>query len=89
MDKDPAMSLMVRRTEIGRGKRIAVTVAALLILAGLIGVVVSGFSGQHVPQNAAAMTTPVAAAPPKVAWRPWWLQSSASPPRLHPGPKSP
>ena len=73
MDKAPAMSLMVRRAKIGRGKRVAIMVAVVLAVAGLVGVVVAGFRGRHIPQNAAAMTTPVAAAPAKVAWRPWWL----------------
>jgi len=73
MDKDQSMTIMVRRTKTGRGRRIVITVAAVVIVAGLIGVVVTGFRGRDIPQNAAAMTTPVAATPAKVAWKPWWL----------------
>jgi flagellar basal body-associated protein FliL len=73
MAKDREMSEMVRNTKIGRGRRVAILVAAVVLVAVLIGVVVAGFRGRHISQNAAAMTTPVAAAPAKVAWRPWWL----------------
>ena len=73
MAKDREMSEMVRHTKIGRGRRVAILVAAVVLVAVLIGVVVTGFRGGHVSQNAAAMTTPVGAAPAKVAWRPWWL----------------
>lgn len=73
MDKDPAMDVMVKRSEIGRGKRVVITVAVALVVAGLIGVVAAGFRGRHIPQNAAAMTTP-APATAKAGWRPWWLQ---------------
>jgi len=64
---------MVRRTEIGRGKRVVIMVAVLLVMVALIGVVAAGFRGRRIPQNAAAMTTP-APATAKAAWRPWWLQ---------------
>jgi hypothetical protein len=72
MAKDREMMEMVRRTKIGRGRRVAITVAAAMLVALLIGMVVVGFHGRNIWQNAAAMTTPVPAAA-KVAWRPWWL----------------
>jgi hypothetical protein len=73
MDKDPSVDVIVKRTEIGRGRRVVILVAVVLVAAGLIGVVAVGFRGRNIPQNAAAMTTPV---PPtaKAGWRPWWLQ---------------
>jgi len=73
MDKDPSMDVIVKRTEIGRGKRVAILIAVVFAVAGLIGVVAAGFHGRHIPQNAAAMTTP-AAVTAKTGWRPWWLQ---------------
>ena len=73
MDKDPAMDVMIKRTEIGRGRRVAILVAVVLVLAAMIAVVAAGFRGRHIPQNAAALTTP-APATAKAAWRPWWLQ---------------
>jgi predicted metal-dependent phosphotriesterase family hydrolase len=73
MDKDPSMDVIVKRTETGRGRRVAFMVAVLFAVAGLIGVVAAGFHGRHIPQNAAAMTTPVPATA-KAGWRPWWLQ---------------
>jgi hypothetical protein len=73
MHKDPAMEMMVKGTEIGRGRRLAIMVAVVLVAAALIGVVAAGFRGRHIPQNAAAMTTP-APATAKSGWRPWWLQ---------------
>jgi len=72
MQKDSAMDVMVKRTETGRGKRVAFTVAVVLVVATLIAVVAIGFRGRHIPQNAAAMTTP-APATAKSGWRPWWL----------------
>jgi hypothetical protein len=73
MDKDTAMDGMVKRTEIGRGKRVAILAAIVLALVALIAVVAAGFRGRHIPQNSAAMTTP-ASATAKSGWRPWWLQ---------------
>jgi len=73
MDKDPAIDVLVKRTEIGRIRRAAITVGVLLVVAAVIGVVAAGFRGRHIPQNAAAMTTPSPAAA-KSGWRPWWLQ---------------
>jgi flagellar basal body-associated protein FliL len=73
MDKDRAMDVMVKRTEIGRGRRVVIMVAVVLVVAALIAVVAAGFRGKHIPQNAAAMTTP-ASATAKSGWRPWWLQ---------------
>jgi hypothetical protein len=67
------MDLMVKRTEIGRGRRVVIMVAVVLGVAALIAVVAAGFRGRHIPQNSAAMTTP-AAATVKSGWRPWWLQ---------------
>jgi predicted metal-dependent phosphotriesterase family hydrolase len=73
MDKDSSIDVIVKRTEIGRGRRIVFMVAVLFAVAGLIGVVAAGFHGRNIPQNAAAMTTP-APATTKTGWRPWWLQ---------------
>jgi len=73
MDKNPSIDVIVKRTEIGRGRRVAILVAVVFAAVGLIGVVAAGFRGKHVPQNAAAMTTP-APATAKAGWRPWWLQ---------------
>jgi hypothetical protein len=47
-------------------------VIAVVAVAVLFTVVVVGFRGKNVPQNAAAMTTPLAPAV-KVATRPWWV----------------
>ena len=73
MHKDLAMEVMVKRTEIGRGRRLAIMVAVVRAAAALIGGVAAGFRGSHIPQDAAAMTTP-APATAKSGWRPWWLQ---------------
>ena len=73
MDKDPSVDVIVKRTEIGRGRRVAILVAVVLVVAAMIAVVAAGFRGRHIPQNAAAMTTP-APATAKAGWRPWWLQ---------------
>lgn len=73
MEKDPEMDEMVKRTETGRGRRVVLIVAAVLVVAALIVVVAAGFRGRHIPQNAAAITTP-SAATDKAGWRPWWLQ---------------
>ena len=72
MDKDPSIDVIVKRTEIGRGKRVAILVAVVFAAVGLIGVVAAGFRGRHIAQNAAAMTAP-APATAKAAWHPWWL----------------
>jgi hypothetical protein len=72
MDKDPEMRVMVKGSKTGRGKRVAFMVIAVLAVAVLLTVVVVGFRGRNIPQNAAAMTTPVAPAV-KAALRPWWL----------------
>jgi FlaG/FlaF family flagellin (archaellin) len=52
---------------------VVIMVAVVLVVAALIAVVAAGFRGKHIPQNAAAMTTP-ASATAKSGWRPWWLQ---------------
>ena len=58
MDKDPAMDAMVNRTEVGRGRRVVIMVAVVLVVAALIAVVAAGFRGRHILQNAKAMTPP-------------------------------
>ena len=73
MDKDPSVDVIVKRTEIGRGRRVAILVAVVFVVAGLVGVVAAGFRGRHIHQNAAAMTAPVPTTA-KAGWRPWWLQ---------------
>ena len=72
MDKDQEMRVMVKASKTGRGKRVAFMVMAVLAVAVLFTVVVAGFRGRNIQQNAAAMTTPVAPAV-KVATRPWWV----------------
>jgi hypothetical protein len=52
--------------KVGRGKRDLVLIAALVVVAGLIGAVWVGFRGSHVSRSAAAMTVPV---PPQTAPR--------------------
>jgi hypothetical protein len=61
MDKDPAMDKMVSKVKIGRGRRVAITAVAVIVVALLIAVVVAGFRGRHILRNSAAMTTPVPA----------------------------
>jgi len=73
MDSEPSIDVIVKRTEIGRGRRAAVLVAVVLAAVALVGVVAAGFRGDNITQNAAAMTTPVPATA-KTGWRPWWLQ---------------
>jgi len=73
MDKDPSLDVIVKRTTTGRGRRVVFLAAVVFAAAGLIAVVAAGFRGRHIPQNAAAMTTP-APATAKAGWRPWWLQ---------------
>jgi hypothetical protein len=67
MDKDLGMRVMVRGTKTGRGKRVAFMVAAVIAVAVLLGVVVSGFRGRNIPKSAAAMTAPASSI--KIPWR--------------------
>ena len=53
------MSEGERLGEIGNGKRVAVIVAAVFVVAALVTVIVAGFRGRHISRNAAAMTEPV------------------------------
>ncbi|MGC9985681.1 MAG: hypothetical protein ABSF35_18890 [Polyangia bacterium] len=71
MDNDRAMDQMVRKLKIGRGKRVAIVVVAAIVVAFLVGVVVTGFRGRHILRNSAAMTTPVPVSA-KIGWRLWW-----------------
>jgi hypothetical protein len=73
MDNDPTLSEVVKKTEVGRTRRVVFLLAAVLVVAALTGVVVAGFRGRHVSRNAAALTAP-GATPAKSGWRPWWLQ---------------
>ena len=75
MDEDRGISAIVRSTKLGRGKRVLIMLAGLIVVAALIGEVVAGFRGRHISRNAAALTTP-AASPAKGGWRPWWLLGS-------------
>jgi hypothetical protein len=43
----------------GRGKRIAVLVAIVMVVVALIAVVTSGFHGRQIQRNADAITDPV------------------------------
>jgi Kef-type K+ transport system membrane component KefB len=47
-----------RIERVGRGKRDLVLIAAVVVVAILIGAVWFGFRGSHVSQSAAAMTVP-------------------------------
>jgi predicted secreted protein len=73
MDNDPTLSEVVKKTEVGRTRRMVFLLATVVLLATLTGVVVAGFRGRHISRNAAALTAP-GAAPAKGGWRPWWLQ---------------
>ncbi len=59
MDKDLAMDEMVSKVKIGRGRRVAIAVVAVIVVALLLGVVVVGFRGRHISRNSAAMTAPL------------------------------
>jgi serine/threonine-protein kinase len=50
--------------EIGSGKRVAIIVAAVVIVLALVAVLVIGFRGKHVTQSAAALAPVAASAPP-------------------------
>ena len=52
-----------RLGEIGNGKRVAIVVGALVVVAALIVVMVVGFRGRHISRNAAALTAPLVAPP--------------------------
>ena len=71
MENDQAMDQMVKKVKIGRGRRVAITAVAILVVALLLGVVVAGFRGRHILRNSAAMTTP-APVSAKIGWRLWW-----------------
>ncbi len=73
MDENLVTGEMVKKTEIGRGKRVVIVVLAVVVVVALLGTVVSGFRGRHIVLNSNAITAPVTA-PAKTAWRPWWLQ---------------
>ncbi len=46
-------------SKVGRGKRDLILIAALVGVAGVIGVVAIGFRGNHVSRSADAMTAPI------------------------------
>ena len=75
MEKDRAINLILKRTrtEGGRGKQLAIVAAAVLAVVILIRVVVSGFRGPRIPQDAASMTIP-ATTSANAGWRPWWVR---------------
>jgi hypothetical protein len=50
--------------KVGRGRRDLILVVALVVVAGVIGVVVAGFRGREVSRSAAAMAIPHAPTPP-------------------------
>jgi len=50
--------VLMHSFETGRGRRIAILVAALFLVAVVIWVVALGFHGQHFRSNAAALTHP-------------------------------
>jgi hypothetical protein len=61
MDEDRSIDEMVSKVKTGRGRRVAIMVAVVILVALLLGVVVAGFRGRHILRNSAAMTTPVPA----------------------------
>jgi hypothetical protein len=73
--------------EIGSGKRIAIIVAAVVVVLALIGGLVVAFRGKHVSQGAAAMTEPVATTTPAAAPVP--PPAPAAAPAPPPAPASP
>jgi hypothetical protein len=71
MDEDRSIDEMVSKVKTGRGRRVAIMVAVVILVALLLGVVVAGFRGRHILRNSAAMTTP-APVSAKIGWRLWW-----------------
>ena len=61
MENDQSMDQMVKKVKIGRGRRVAIAVVAVIVVALLLGVVVVGFRGRHIARNSAAMTAPLPA----------------------------
>jgi hypothetical protein len=59
MNDSRAMSKSERLDELGNGKRTAIIVIAVLVIAALVGYLFLGFRGRHIARNAAAMATPV------------------------------
>jgi hypothetical protein len=57
----------VRGTKTGRERRVAFMIAAVLAVAVLLGVVVAGFRGRNIPENAGAMTAPATSI--RIPWR--------------------
>ncbi len=71
MDGDPTLSEVVKKTEVGRTRRVVFLLATVLAVAALTGVVIAGFHGRHISRN--ALTAP-GATPTKGGWRPWcWI----------------
>lgn len=60
MNDSRVMSKSQRLDEMGNGKRTAIILAAVLVLAALVGVLAFAFRGRHIRRNSAAMVTPVA-----------------------------
>ena len=59
MNDSRAMSEGQKIGEMGNGKRTAIIATAVVVVAALVGLLVSGFHGRHIAQNAAAMSVPV------------------------------
>jgi flagellar basal body-associated protein FliL len=59
MNDSRAMSKSEPLDELGNGKRTAIIVIAVLVIAALVGYMFVGFRGRHIARNAAAMATPV------------------------------
>ena len=59
MNASRTMSEGQKLGEMGNGKRTMIILAAVLVVAALIGVLVVAFRGRHIRRNAAAMATPV------------------------------
>ena len=70
MNDSPAMSKGQSLDEMGNGKRTAIIVIAVLVVAALIAVLVMGFHGRHIARNADAMATPVGVSTHPVGPRP-------------------
>jgi uncharacterized membrane protein YjjB (DUF3815 family) len=52
---------VIRSFETGRGRRLAIVILALAVVALVIGAVAMGFRGRHISRSADALTKPVVA----------------------------
>jgi len=59
MNDSGAMTEGQKLGEMGNGKRTAIILVAVIVVAALIVIMAVGFHGRHIARNAAAMATPV------------------------------